>query len=87
MQPLHGDECVLGGVMDKDQLNELERVERFKKQQKRIVRDFEHDKDYFAWLRLPDWKKYEGDHINGIDDGEEPGKPHEYPSDFNLEIY
>lgn len=33
---------------------------------------FEWEREYYQWLRLPPWQKYEADLINGLDDGEEP---------------
>lgn len=62
--------------------------DNFKEAQERIIRNFEHDKQFFEWLKLPEWKRYEQDKINGIDDGEPPAdyyRAHREEFDFNKE--
>lgn len=45
----------------------------------KTIDDYQFEKEWREWVRLPEWKKFDSDKINGIDDGEEPGRPHELP--------
>lgn len=56
----------------------------FQEQQERIIRHEQERKEWLAWLKLPEWEKYESDKINGVDDGEPPAEYYAPRIRFNI---